>query len=144
MLPIGSIDTQLSASVQISEQSGTEKSKFGGRTRKMKKKRNGMKMQNFVTSPFAISVTVASIDTVAKILFIFKKKNQGIELIYQHRPTPDHYRSTPLHENRGAPDQCRGRQCIKRIDRSPLNCGVLNGNAKVDHLPITSTLAEKV
>ncbi|KAF3583531.1 hypothetical protein F2Q69_00030953 [Brassica cretica] len=39
MLPIGSIDTQLSASVQISEQSGTEKSKFGGRTRKMKKKR---------------------------------------------------------------------------------------------------------
>ncbi|KAF3611161.1 hypothetical protein DY000_02049725 [Brassica cretica] len=57
MLPIGSIDTQLSASVQISEQSGTEKSKFGGRTRKMKKKRNGMKMQNFVTSPFAIAET---------------------------------------------------------------------------------------
>ncbi|KAF2548394.1 hypothetical protein F2Q70_00022846 [Brassica cretica] len=38
-LPIGSIDTQLSASVQILEQTRTEKSKFGGRTKKMKKKK---------------------------------------------------------------------------------------------------------
>ncbi|CAG7876999.1 unnamed protein product, partial [Brassica rapa] len=41
-LPIGLIDTQLSASVdtlQILKQTGTEKSKSGGRTKKMKKKK---------------------------------------------------------------------------------------------------------